>query len=527
MRHTSSQRFASVAAALTLAWAAGGDVNGKVAEGDGGRLLVRFEEAVPRDVRARAAAFVAGSVTRDYRLVPGLVLIETALDAADALLMLRSLEGVRYVERDAVIAPADVPNDPSFHLQWGARNTGQSILGVPGVINADMDLTDAWDITKGGQNFVIAVVDSGALLTHEDLVANLWTNPGETAGNGVDDDGNGLIDDIHGWDWFDDDNDPADEDGHGTPVAGIIGARGNNGAGVAGVNWRCRLMILRTIGPGGGFVSDAISAIEYAVDKGVRVSNHSWTTQAFVQALYDAIEAAQAADHLVVAAAGNDTTDIDVNPAYPAAFDLGNVLSVSATNNLDELADFSNFGEVSVDLAAPGVGIYSTRRTGAYFNFHGTSAASPNAAGVAALLTARNPGWTWQQVKDRLLDTARPVDALAGTCVTGGVINAYDALKDDATRPSAPDRPMLTALGGGVVSVEWGDNALNESNFIVQRQKRNASGEWVQTRVVGRPDHNVTELEDDPGPGRHRYRVRARNEAGNSPWSPWRTVLVN
>ena len=242
---------------------------------------------------------------------------------------------------------------------------------------------------------VVAVIDSGMQLNHGDLAGNLWTNPGEIAGNGIDDDDDGYVDDVHGWDFVGDDNLPNDDFGHGTHVAGTLAAVGNNGIGVVGVAYSSRIMPLRVLdGSGQGYVSDAVRAIDFATRHGVRVSNNSWGyTGAASQVLYDAIQAAGAAGQLVVTAAGNSSADIDAIPEYPAAYDLPNIISVAATTQDDHLAVFSNYGAAGVDVAAPGEHILSTL-PGGYGFADGTSMASPHVAGVAALLLAAHPTWT-------------------------------------------------------------------------------------------------------------------------------------
>jgi subtilisin family serine protease len=239
--------------------------------------------------------------------------------------------------------------------------------GLPG---ADITATDAWEISTGGEEVTIAVIDSGVAYSHPDLTSNIWTNPGEdpwsdpndpTTGNGIDDDSNGKVDDWRGWDFVDGDNDPMDYNGHGTHVAGTIAARGSNGEGITGVLWRAKMMSLRFLNADGvGWVSDAIDAIEYAVEKGARVINASWVTTSFSQSLLYAIQLCRDRGVLVVAAAGNTAANTDANPFYPASYALPNIISVAATDQRDNLASFSNWGLSTVDVAAPGVTIYST-----------------------------------------------------------------------------------------------------------------------------------------------------------------------
>jgi len=359
-----------------------------------------------------------------------------------------------YIERDSVITLDDVkktsptqenlatitpqtttPNDPSYPQLWGLNNTGQT-GGTP---DADIDAPEAWDIQTGNPNLVIGVIDSGVDYTHPDLAANIWTNPGEIAGNGIDDDGNGYIDDVRGWDFASNDNDPMDVNGHGTHVAGTIAAKGNNGVGVTGVAWNAKIVILRFLGDdGSGLLSDAILAINYATAKGIKLTNNSWGGGGYSQALYDAINTAGQQGGLFIAAAGNSSlpnpplpipVPIIPFPAYPASYDLPNIISVASTDHNDQYSFFSNYGRTSVDLAAPGSDILSTTLGGTYGRLSGTSMASPHVTGAAALVWSQNPTWTAQQVKDRLMQTTDPIYDLIRKTVSNGRLNINNALE--------------------------------------------------------------------------------------------------
>jgi len=395
-------------------------------------LLVKFKPVASSSQKMNARALVNGEKNRSYGLVQGLEHIQLGRGQGveRAIEVLQQLPFVEYAEPDFVLH-ADT-TDTYFGLQWGLHNTGQSILNIRGTFDADINAPEAWDITTGEPAFVVAVIDTGVEYTHEDLTNNSWRNTGEIQGNGIDDDGNGYIDDIYGWDFFSGDNDPMDEEGHGTHVAGTICAEGNNGIGVSGVAWQCKIMALRFLGPDGGWTSDAISALEYAVDQGVRVSNNSWGGGGYSTSLRNAIANAGSADHLFVAAAGNGGADgrgdnTDISPHYPSSYDLGNIISVAATDNRDRLAGFSNYGLISVDLGAPGVDIASSMLSDYYWS-SGTSMAAPHVSGVVALILDLHPELTNTEVKDRILNTARPIEALNGNTVTGGVVNAYAAL---------------------------------------------------------------------------------------------------
>jgi subtilisin family serine protease len=295
--------------------------------------------------------------------------------------------------------------------------------------DADIDAPEAWDIQTGNPNLVIGVIDSGVDYTHPDLMGNIWTNPGEIAGDGIDNDSNGYIDDVRGWDFAYNDNDPRDVQGHGTHVAGTIASKGNNTVGVTGVAWNAKIMPLRFLDDSGsGSTSNAILAINYATAKRVKLTNNSWGGGLYSQALYDAINTAGQRGALFIAAAGNSSLPNDLIPAYPASYNLSNIISVASTDHNDKYSIFSNYGRTSVDLAAPGSDIYSTTPGGTYGTLSGTSMASPHVTGAAALVWSQNPTWTAQQVKDRLLRTTDPIyDAIRKT-VSNGRLNIYKAL---------------------------------------------------------------------------------------------------
>jgi subtilisin family serine protease len=264
---------------------------------------------------------------------------------------------VEYAEPNYIIKKTVIPNDTGFTNLWGLNNTGQT----GGAIDADIDAPEAWNITTGSSNVVLAVIDSGVAYNHPDLAGNIWTNNDEVTGNGIDDDGNGYVDDIYGWDFIDSDGYPVDLNSHGTHVAGTIAAMGNNGVGTAGVMWSAKIMAIRFLGVSGwGNTANAAEAIMYAADNGARIINASWGEYDYSSTLYNAIDYARTKDVLFVAAAGNENNDNDIHPFYPASYDLPNIISVAATDYNDNLASFSNYGKNSVDLGAPGVDIYSS-----------------------------------------------------------------------------------------------------------------------------------------------------------------------
>ena len=384
-----------------------------------------------------------------FRLVNNLTLVEPSggQSIEETVAALNASSSVEYAEPNYLLTAFQqslLPNDPRFASLYGLHNTGQ----VGGTIDADIDAPEAWALQTGRQ-VVIAVIDTGVDYTHADLRNNIWVNTDEIPNNGIDDDGNGYIDDIRGWDFANNDNDPMDDNRHGTHVAGIIAAQGNNNTGVVGVNWSARIMPLKFMSAaGGGTTSDAIRAIEYAVANGAKISNNSWGGGAFSQALFDAINAANNAGHLIVAAAGNSGNNNDTSPSYPASYDLPNVIAVAASTPNDTLAGFSNFGARNVDLAAPGVGILSTIPGNAYASLSGTSMASPFVAGVAGLILSNSPNLSITQLRDRLLNTTDPIGSLSGRVATGGRLNAFNAVRVSVPVQNVivtPNNPSIAA----------------------------------------------------------------------------------
>jgi subtilisin family serine protease len=332
-----------------------------------GEVLVRFRNRIGPSVRS--AALHRAGASASYALdLPGLRLVRLRGGAVrSAITAFERQPGVVYAQPNYRYRLAALPNDPRFGEQWGLNNTGQAVEGSGGVPDADVDATDAWTLTTGQRSTLIAIADSGIAYDNPDLAANLWRNPGESGGgkesNGRDDDRNGYVDDWRGWDFVDRDNDPRDLNGHGTHVAGIVGARGNNNFGTTGIDWQVGLMGLR-VADATGLVSDVsiVSAFDYAAAKGARIVNASFVSSAYSAVLRDAIR--RHPRTLFVAAAGNGDPDgigddDDVSPQYPCSFDLVNLVCVAASDQSDHLTRFSNFGRRSVDLAAPGSNVLS------------------------------------------------------------------------------------------------------------------------------------------------------------------------
>ncbi len=418
-----------------------------------GEVLLRL-----KGVSAQGAAqFLAQNDLRLLRRFEPIDVLLLKLPAgekvSDALKRLQTLDLPNYIYRTALR-----PNDPYYDRLWGMENIGQT----GGLADADIDASAAWDTVTGSDEVIVGIVDTGVDFKHPDLAANIHTNPGEdpwadpndpTTGNGIDDDGNGKIDDWKGWNFINNTNNPFDDNMHGTHCAGIVGAVGNNGIGVVGVCWNVRLLPLKFLDSrGSGSTSQAIDAIIYGADMGARVLNASWGGGGYSTALENAVRYAAQKGVLFVAAAGNDGTDNDVIPFYPANYEVANVLSVAASDHGDNLALWggggggsdddcglvcgnilaavpgSNYGKKSVHLAAPGKDILSTVPGNSYSALSGTSMAAPHVSGAAALLIALQPDLTVANLRTLLVTTVDPLESLNGRAASGGRLNAAAAV---------------------------------------------------------------------------------------------------
>jgi PKD repeat protein len=424
-----------------------------------GLLASTFSEAGMKQKRnlTKECKKLAGFSTSDWVLLES----EGNIDLKNARRKLLKDPAVEYVEPDYVVNILQtIPNDQYFDLLWGMHNTGQS----SGKVDADIDAPEAWDTHTGGDNVLVGVIDTGILYTHPDLADNMWTNPGEIPANGIDDDGNGYIDDVHGYDFYNNDSNPMDDHFHGSHCSGTIAGRGDNSIGIAGVCWRAKLVAMKFLSGGGsGYTSDAVRAVNYANAMGISITSNSWGGGGFDQALKDAIDAAGAKGYLFVAAAGNSGLNADVYPMYPAAYTSANIISVAATDRNDQRASFSNYGKVSVDLGAPGVDVYSCNLGNGYRYASGTSMATPHVAGAATLLKSYSPTLTGSDIKTALLDSVDPIAALQGITVTGGRLNIYKALQEierwlsmsptsGTIAPSGSQTLVVTADANGLVA---------------------------------------------------------------------------
>ena len=415
-----------------------------------GEILVKFRAEAPAASRGAVRGEVAGRAQRRFASGAELWRLGDGITIPEAIAQLRGAPEVEYAEPNYIVHAANIPNDPLFPQQWPLLNTGQS----GGAAGSDIDATGAWDISTGGASVLVAVTDTGLDLDHPDLVPNLWTNPHEIPGNGIDDDGNGRVDDVHGWDFVNHDAEPFDDNGHGTHVSGTIAASGDNGQGVTGVAWRASLMPLKFLDrSGAGNTADAIDAIDYAAASGARIINASWGGGDFSQAMLESIRAAGEREVLFVAAAGNAGHDSDRIPFFPAGYDVATIVAVAASDGLDRLATFSNFGRTKVDLAAPGVTVFSTLPGGVYGFNSGTSMATPHVSGTAALILGFAPGMAAETLRRRLIEQAEPVAGLDGRVASGGRVNALRCLSGVERIPPGPivDLRVVEPLSDGLV----------------------------------------------------------------------------
>jgi subtilisin family serine protease len=378
---------------------------------------------------------------------------------------------VLSVEPDFKVKAIAVPNDPRFSELWGLNGTGTT--------RYDIRAANAWNLSTGSASVAVGVVDTGVDYTHQDLAANIWQNPGESGldslgrdkrTNKIDDDNNGYVDDFRGWDFFDGDNNPMDENSHGTHVAGTIGAVGNNGIGITGVNWNVKIVPLRFLdADGSGYISDAISAIQYSVKLGLFATNHSWGGGSFSQAMFDAIGAANTAGQLFLAAAGNESSNNDVTAHYPSNYNQSNIISVAAIDKVGSLAWFSNYGKTKVHLAAPGVAILSTIKGNSYASYQGTSMATPHVAGAAALIKAHNPSLSAADIKNRLMTSVTKLASLKDRVIAGGTMNLEAAMAagPDTVAPNPPSGLAVISRGLRSANIGWTTATDNNDGGVI------------------------------------------------------------
>jgi len=508
-----------------------------------GELLVKFKSGVAAASSAAVHKAIGATVVHKYALVPNLerIKLPKGLSVKDAITTYMSNPGVIYAEPNYIARKLSVvPDDTYFGDQWALRNLGTYAGGTYG---ADIRAVDAWSVSIGDHNVVVAVLDTGVDYTHPDFVGNIWSNTGETScTDGIDNDNNGKIDDCRGWDFvtcnefdFDwncttpglEDNDPMDEDGHGTHVAGIIGATGWNNMGVTGVMMRVRLMPVRVLNAQGfGSYGDIAAGIDYAASNGAKVINASLGGSEISAALYDAVSAANTAGVLLVASAGNDGSNNDTSPVYPASFNLPNIIAVAATDQNDRRAPLSNFGPASVHVAAPGVYILSTVPTwwtnsqgyGQLDYLEGTSMAAPHVSGLAGLLWSyyTYPNYNHSQIRgiilrnvDTYLDNKPGLETLRGYIYTEGRINAYRAMWSLLPVSNITYSATTTQIG-----LNWQDNAVGEDEFRVERKVSGGSYSLIRTL----PGNSVSLTDSGLTDGTaYTYRIKAAALLPNPP----------
>lgn len=453
-----------------------------------GELLVKFKDSSRASASVSAAK--ASTIRRIKRIGVHHIKLPTGTSVSSAIEQFSKDPNVLYAEPNYRVRKAVTPNDPRFSDQWGLTQTSAPV---------------AWDIytgpTSSANSLIVAVLDTGITYTHPDLQANLWTNPGEICGNNIDDDNNGIIDDCYGANYggtrpvgdpWDDDT----ADSHGTHLAGIIGAVGNNGTGITGVNWNVRIMAVKFLhgSDGEGDLSDALKGAQYAIDNGAKIINMSFEVEIAPRSLHDAITAAEAAGVLVVTAAGNSGYDLEKHSIYPASIISQNNLAVAASNQNDHLASYSNYGLHAVGLTAPGglnsetpSAILSTvwLDNGAtqYRTTAGTSMAAPHVSGAAALIWNRNPTLTAQQVKARILNGVDTSTNYQGKVITGGRLNLLKALQ-------ATDQPTVFYVQPYELPTSGGDITISGVNFGTSVGSAYLSGvpitikTWTDTEIT-------------------------------------------
>lgn len=409
-------------------------------------ILVKFKKGIQDNTRTNILARITGRVSEKvltramehFGDHEGFLVVHTPLAALDAISRIKTLPEIEYAEPNYIYQHDAISNDPYYTngLLWGMYGDATNPADQYG-----SQAAEAWAAGHtGSTNVYVGVVDEGAMFNHADLKGNI-KNPVELNGiAGVDDDGNGFVDDIHGWDFVSNNNSTYDgtQDDHGTHVSGTIGAKGANGIGVAGVCWKIKIINAKFLGTTGGTTANAVKAIDYITNLkiidhyNIVATNNSWGGGGYSQALYDAINRANTQNILFVAAAGNGGSDgigdnNDVVPNYPSNYDLPNVIAVAAITSTGGLASFSNYGATTVDLGAPGVGIYSTLPgsggTSTYGSYSGTSMATPHVTGAAALYASTHPGATAAQIKAAILNSTISTPSLSGKTVTGGRLN--------------------------------------------------------------------------------------------------------
>ncbi|MBF0564632.1 MAG: S8 family serine peptidase [Nitrospirae bacterium] len=490
-----------------------------------GEVLVKFKTGTPAAKSAAIHKSIGARESVRYNVVDNLVLVKLpeGMSVPDGVASYSQNPDVQYAEPNYLVKGLDVfPNDPFFTNQYALYNNGTYKNGTAG---ADIKAYKAWDVSAGSRAVIVAVLDTGADYNHPDLGPNIWVG--------------------RGWNFVGTEhqnptasNDPMDTEGHGTHVSGTIGAVGNNNIGVAGVNWLVTIMPVKVLNSDlATTVAAVISGIQYAVTNGAKVMNMSfgWKTQS--QSIYDALSSARTSGILVVAAAGNGGStdgiycngslqnDNDLSPCYPASYNLDNIISVAASDQKDMLASFSNYGVVSVDVAAPGVDICSTisgYSGGTLYdcNYSGTSMASPHVAGLAALLWSYYTNFTYSQIRQMILTYVDLLPSPYNTMIsTGGRINAWRAMSS----LWAPSNLQVTNNTAGSVTITWQDRATDETFYDVYR--KSGSGDYAIYTTLPANSQTMMDAATVAGTS-YTYKLKVRNTIGSSPDSTEVPVLA-
>jgi thermitase len=431
---TSMFRGALVGAALLISVAT------QAAESVPGEYVVQLKRSRAPYSAAQLSRVLKANVIEMIRKDMALVEKDLSANPRAIVAELNANPLVEFAEPNYIYKLNKTPNDTDYTKLWGMNNTGEKdSAGNAGVSGMDINAEKAWEVTTGSKNVVVAVIDTGIHTSHPDLKNNVWVNEQEAVGKaGVDDDANGYVDDVNGYNFVAKNGALIDDHGHGTHCAGTIGAEANNGVGVAGVAWNVRMMGVKFLSKdGSGSLDDAVKAIDYARVAGAHIMSNSWGGGSFSLALEKAIKDARDAGILFVAAAGNSSNDNDATPAYPSTYQVDNVVSVAALDNRGQLASFSSYGANTVHVAAPGVNIWSTVPTG-YKGMSGTSMATPHVSGVAALLLSKE-SLTPLEVRTRLIETSKPLFGLRGVVASSGIVDAYAALTNQKPPPDPND----------------------------------------------------------------------------------------
>lgn len=504
-------------------------------------ILVKFRSGT-RTAKMATIHQAARGVEKKHFRHSGIRLIQPAPGSStdSTLLSYRNSPDILFaVANRTVRKAAFTPDDPLLSRQWWLNNTGQTSTGFFGTYTgspgADIAAFTAWETTTGSSSVIVATLDTGIDLYHPDLIANIWTNSGESScSDGIDNDGNGYADDCHGWNFATGSNNVLDDDYdyHGTHIAGIIAASGNNGIGVIGVAPSIRIMPLKILDSAGyGDMAGIVAAVEYAISKGAGIINASYTYPQFCEATdadpaeLEVLKAAEKAGVLIIAAAGNYSCNNDRLPFYPAGHRLPNIISVGASTPLDSYAIFSNRGNNTVHIAAPGVNILSTvlNSSSGYYSgltgyeiLSGTSMAAPAVTGIAALVKAAHPDYSYLQTREAILLGADPKNFPVSS---GGRANAANAVALDLAKspPYQPSSLSLLNLPDNSIELSWVDNASRNDGFIVERRLN--TGAFLPLATL--PPKTVIYRDTAVMSGEQlaTYRVKAFNSSGESPYS--------